>query len=82
MGSESNVFGLLLILADNYNHTTNGSREGAKPRRHDNHLIAAGPLVGCLGEGGLPTGPGHRSGVLLGLGGPAARARVRAQEAG
>jgi hypothetical protein len=33
---------------DNYNHTTNGSREGAKTRRHDNNLTGAGSPVGCL----------------------------------
>jgi hypothetical protein len=36
---------------------------------HYNLLIAAGPLVGCLGEGGLPTrsglAPGCRSGSWL-----------------
>jgi hypothetical protein len=40
---------------------------------HDNLLIAAGPPVGCLGEGGLPSGAGLRTGVPLGLGGPAVR---------
>ena len=38
--------------------------------------------MGCLGEGGLPSGPGLAPGVLARARGPAARARVRAQEAG
>ena len=71
-----------VILADSYNHTTNGSREGAKPRRHDNPLTVAGPLVSCLGDGGLLLWAGLRTGVPHGLGGQAARARVRGREAG
>jgi hypothetical protein len=38
------------------------------PKSRDNHLIAAGSPVGCLGEGGLPTGPGLASGCRSGSG--------------
>jgi len=44
---------------------------------HDNHLTAAGPLVGCLGEGGLPIGPGLAPGCRSGSG-----ARLRALASG
>ncbi|MCX6676721.1 MAG: hypothetical protein NTU95_02085 [Methanothrix sp.] len=48
---------------------------------HDKLLIAAGPPVGCLGEGGLPTGPGLASGGVARAQGPAARARILVGEA-
>jgi len=44
-------------------------------KAHDNLLTAAGPLVGYLGDGGLPTGPGLAPGCRWGSGGPAARSR-------
>ena len=44
-------------------------------KAHDNPLTAAGPLVGYLGDGGLPTGPGLAPGCRWGSGGPAARSR-------
>ncbi|MDD2835367.1 MAG: hypothetical protein PHY05_04390 [Methanothrix sp.] len=47
------------------------------PKSRDNHLIAAGPLVGCLGDGGLPSGPALAPGDAAWARGPPACARVR-----
>jgi len=53
------------------------------PESHDNSMTAAGPFMGCLWRGRAAIrSRASLQAVPVGLGGPAACARVRAQEAG
>ncbi len=71
---ESNAFGSLLLLADNYNHTTNDPTTEAQSaqRTHRDYLAERSDAVLRLGDScGPPTAaPGSRMAALLRRSGP------------